>query len=346
MAQSMDGERLLTSLLEAVSRSFYLTLRVLPGGVREPVALAYLLARAADTIADTRLLAPDQRLAHLLALRAALHGQGGNVEAIGRELGARQGDEAERRLLESLPQAFALLSALPARDGARVCQVVTTLTGGMEWDLLHFPPEDSGRIAAVADAVALDGYCYAVAGCVGEFWTAICADHEAALRAWDVEQQAQRGVRFGKALQLTNILRDVPRDLRIGRCYLPQDELQSLGLAPQDLLDAACSPAARPLLVKWIRVALGHYRAAADYTLAIPRHCVRLRLAALWPILIGLATLAALARSPAWLDEKTTIRIPRAAVYRLIAASLPQVCSDVLLRRWLANLLRRVEDVL
>ena len=41
-----------------------------------------------------------------------------------------------------------------------------------------------------------------------------------------------RGVRFGKALQMTNVLRDVPADLASGRCYLPAAELAALGLAP------------------------------------------------------------------------------------------------------------------
>ena len=50
---------LLGSLLKSVSRSFYLTLRVLPTGMRDPVGLAYLLARAADTIADTSLIPPE-----------------------------------------------------------------------------------------------------------------------------------------------------------------------------------------------------------------------------------------------------------------------------------------------
>ena len=43
------------------------------------------------------------------------------------------------------------------------------------------------------------------------------------------------GVRFGKALQLTNVLRDVPKDLRIGRCYLPLDELTAAGVKPEDV---------------------------------------------------------------------------------------------------------------
>ncbi|SVB50912.1 uncharacterized protein METZ01_LOCUS203766, partial [marine metagenome] len=48
-------DRLLKDVLEGVSRSFYLTIRVLPKNLREPIGLAYLLARTADTIADRRL---------------------------------------------------------------------------------------------------------------------------------------------------------------------------------------------------------------------------------------------------------------------------------------------------
>ncbi|MEE9249206.1 MAG: squalene/phytoene synthase family protein, partial [Dehalococcoidia bacterium] len=61
-----DRDRLLKDILKSVSRAFYLTLRILPGGLRESVGLAYLLARAADTIADTRALEPEERLARLL----------------------------------------------------------------------------------------------------------------------------------------------------------------------------------------------------------------------------------------------------------------------------------------
>ena len=66
------SERLLTDTLRGVSRAFYLTLRVLPQDLRAPIGLAYLLARAADTISDTTLLPPSARLFHLRALRALL----------------------------------------------------------------------------------------------------------------------------------------------------------------------------------------------------------------------------------------------------------------------------------
>src|SRR5712692_5304900 len=60
---------LLTLLLKEVSRSFYLTLRVLPGAIRPQISLAYLLARATDTIADTEIVPIAQRLAALQFLR-------------------------------------------------------------------------------------------------------------------------------------------------------------------------------------------------------------------------------------------------------------------------------------
>jgi len=62
-----QSNALLTGLLKEVSRSFYLTLRVLPVSIRPQIGLAYLLARTTDTIADTQLLPVAQRLEALQA---------------------------------------------------------------------------------------------------------------------------------------------------------------------------------------------------------------------------------------------------------------------------------------
>src|SRR5256886_16708799 len=51
--RSLERKELRGRVLRSVSRSFYLSLRILPAGLREPLSLAYLLARATDTIADT-----------------------------------------------------------------------------------------------------------------------------------------------------------------------------------------------------------------------------------------------------------------------------------------------------
>ncbi|NML32457.1 phytoene/squalene synthase family protein [Paraburkholderia antibiotica] len=340
---------LLGPLLKGVSRSFYLTLRVLPVGMRDPIGLAYLLARAADTIADTSLIPPEQRLALLLALRDRINGVSGAAgdsaafQRIAAEVAGQQVQSDEKVLLESLGPALDVLAQLDESDRKAVREIVTTLTEGMEFDLRTFPDERSGQLAALREYDELDRYTYLVAGCVGEFWTTMTYAHMLGTLKAQPDTMAQRGVRFGKALQMTNVLRDCGKDLRIGRCYLPQSMLDQHGLSAQDLLQPANSMRARPLLVKLLRHTLDHFRAALDYTLAIPAGAVRLRLACLWPILIGLETLLLLADNDAWLDPAKVSKVTRNTVYRIIASSLLLVPSNALVRNAIEKRLRLIE---
>ncbi|OLL28192.1 farnesyl-diphosphate farnesyltransferase [Burkholderia sp. SRS-W-2-2016] len=337
---------LLGPLLKGVSRSFYLTLRVLPVGMRDPIGLAYLLARAADTIADTSLIAPSQRLAYLLALRDRVNGVAGDgalFQRIAAEVAGQQEQSDEKVLLESLEPALDVLAQLDESDRHAVRGIVTTLTEGMEFDLRTFPDERSGQIAALREYGELDRYTYLVAGCVGEFWTTMTYAHMPGTLKEAPATMTERGVRFGKALQMTNVLRDCGKDLRIGRCYLPQSMLDRYGLSAQDLLQPANSTRARPLLAELLRTTLEHFRAALDYTLAIPVSAVRLRLACLWPILIGLDTLVLLADNDAWLDPARVSKVSRNSVYRIIAGSLLLVPSNALVRNAIEKRIKQVE---
>ncbi|RFU48539.1 phytoene/squalene synthase family protein [Paraburkholderia sp. DHOC27] len=337
---------LLGPLLKGVSRSFYLTLRILPAGMRDPVGLAYLLARAADTIADTSLIPPAQRLDLLLALRAQVNGapdESAFLQRMAGEVAAQQTHSDEKVLLESLGPALAVLAQLDDADRKAVREIVTTLTQGMEFDLRTFPDEQSGQIVALRELAELDRYTYLVAGCVGEFWTSMTFAHVPGALKDTPDAMFARGIRFGKALQMTNVLRDCGKDLRIGRCYLPDVMLTHHGLTPQDLLAPSNSLRAQPLLFELVRMTLDHFRAAVDYTLAIPAFSVRLRLACLWPVLIGLETLLLLVQNEHWLDPVQVSKIQRNKVYQVIGGSLPLVASDALLRRWTGGLIARIE---
>ena len=105
----------LNNLLKATSRSFYLTLRVLPARVRPQIGLAYLLARTTDTIADTELVPPAQRIHALQILRERILGlraQPGNFT----DLAQHQGPPAEKLLLEKVEEILALLKTLSPAD--------------------------------------------------------------------------------------------------------------------------------------------------------------------------------------------------------------------------------------
>jgi farnesyl-diphosphate farnesyltransferase len=337
---------LLGPLLKGVSRSFYLTLRVLPVGMRDPIGLAYLLARAADTIADTSLISPEQRLALLLSLRARVNGaadDGALFQRMAAEVAGQQIQSDEKVLLESLGPALDVLSQLSESDRKAVREIVSTLTEGMEFDLRTFPDERSGQIAALRGYEDLDRYTYLVAGCVGEFWTTMTYAHMPGTLKERPGTMARRGVRFGKALQMTNVLRDCGKDLRIGRCYLPQTMLDRSGLSAQDLLLPANSVRARPLMAELLRNTLDHFREALEYTLAIPAFSVRLRLACLWPILIGLETLLLLVDNDAWLDPQKVSKVRRNRVYQIIASSLLLVPSNGLVRNSIEQRIRQIE---
>ncbi len=339
-----EGGDLLRTLLPRVSRSFSLTLGVLPRSLRRPIGLAYLLARAADTIADTRLISREARQGHLDGFRAILrHGEKDGLEKIRAALAAAQASPAERELLARLPEAFALLDRLDRDDQARVRDLLLTLTQGMLFDLGTFPGEDERRLVAIENRQALGRYTYFVAGCVGEFWTEMAMSHRPALSRWDHKAMRREGVRFGQGLQLTNILRDLSRDLRIGRCYLPADELSALGLLAEDLLDPSALVKVRPLLFDLLREALSHYETGWAYTLAHPRREWRLRLACAWPLLIGLQTLAQVAEAENVLDPHVSLKISRREVYRTLVRSTILVASDRGLTALYQRLLHRVE---
>ncbi|MBN3807949.1 squalene/phytoene synthase family protein [Paraburkholderia sp. Ac-20347] len=352
--QNSNRAYLLGPLLKGVSRSFYLTLRVLPVGMRDPVGEAYLLARAADTIADTSLIPPAQRLALLLAFRERVNGNAGGVagdqsgdalKRIASEVAGQQTQSDEKLLLESLDGALDVLDQLDEDDRAAAREIVTTLTEGMEFDLRTFPDERSGQVAALGTWDELDRYTYLVAGCVGEFWTKMTYMHmpgalDPALR----DTMYRRGVRFGKALQMVNVLRDCGKDLRIGRCYLPATMLAQAALSPADLMQPGTSARARPLMFSLVRIALDHFRAAIDYTFALPRLSLRLRLACLWPILIGLETLERLVDNEDWLDPARPSKLTRNDVYRILACSTLAAPSNALLDAWFKRLLKRIES--
>jgi farnesyl-diphosphate farnesyltransferase len=334
---------LFKEILKRVSRTFYLSLNVLPKDLRRPVGLAYLFARAADTIADTRLISRQKRLEYLEVFRAEVRGNGsGRLAELKEVLTGPQKIPEERELLARLEECFAIYRALDTTDQQRIRDLIITITQGMRMDLTTFPGEEEGRLIALKTRDELDTYTYYVAGCVGEFWTEMHVAHRPSLHGWDIGEMKRRGVRFGKGLQMTNILRDLSRDLRIGRCYVPQEDLETLGLTPADLLDPHAIPRLTPLLRDLLEVTLTHYREGWDYTLAIPRRETRMRLACAWPLLIGLKTLALVAQSQNLLDPAVVVKISRSEVYQILFRSLTLIGSDRALTGYYEALHQRI----
>lgn len=312
---------LLRDLLKRVSRLFYTTLVVVPANVRDQVGLAYLFARAADTIADTELIDRPRRLGFLNRLREQFVRESidwTEVRAIQEVVGPLQQDSAERILLERLDECFRLFLDFSSDDRQRIQRLMTTLTQGMDMDLSVFPGASVADLTALKTPDDLDRYTYHVAGCVGEFWTDLMCAHRKALANWNIQQMSDVGVRFGKGLQLTNIVKDIAHDLQKGRCYIPEMMLDEARLKPHDLLDQNNLPRFRPVLRKLIRVAVEHLDQGWLYTMAIPRYETRLRLACMWPILSAGESLKLVMNSPDLLNPAVKVKISRSKVYQIV----------------------------
>lgn len=322
---SVPGPDLLRGLLSAVSRSFYRTLQVLPGPVRQPIGVAYLLARTTDTIADTSLVPVEERLVALETLCRRLDGS--RVERIDFRAFCEdvtptdQATAAERQLLLRVEEAIAVLRTLSPEDRSAVQDVLKTIASGQILDLQRFGHATEERIVALANANELHDYTYRVAGCVGGFWTRLCQRKLFPAAPVDTAALLADGLRFGRGLQLVNILRDIPRDLRQGRCYLPADELAGVGLQPADLLSVENMNRLRPVYGRWLDLADAHLAAGWRYTNRLPFTQWRLRLGCAWPVLIGQSTLRRL-RSANVLDATQRVKITRREVRQILVRTV------------------------
>lgn len=288
--------------------------------MRAPVTVAYLLARAADTVADTPHMAASERrqlLTELMAHIASGEPPAPLQLAHWQAIADRQPHADERRLLLALPECLQWLRALPADDQTHVRWVLGHITHGQMLDLTRFTHD----LQALDSEAQLDDYTWLVAGCVGEFWTALCERHWPGHASEAPDVMRTRGRHYGMGLQRLNILRDTGADLAMGRCYWPGSLLTPLGLSPQALQAAARSGDASTLnrLTPLWQAQLRHTRAqlaeGLRYSQALKSR--RLRLATALPALLGVQTLKLLGQTgPMALSQ--SVKIPRRTVQALL----------------------------
>lgn len=312
----------MNAILKSVSRSFYLTIRLLPRSLRAPVSLAYLLARASDTIADTAEIPATIRLTTLLAFARVVAGEV-NFETVAdslRDFAMRQRDPQERRLMENLRGCIDWLATLDPADRDDVRAVLQTIVRGQELDVRRFGA--AGSITPLRSADELEEYTYLVAGCVGDFWTRLGFRHLPRFANRSPDEMSALGVEYGKGLQLINVLRDTGADLQAGRSYLPAEELAMASFGE--------------VFIRWLERAekkIGH---GIEYCASLTNW--RVRFATALPALIGARTIALL-RDAGEEAPARKIKVSRRDVRRILAAAAVAMASPIALQALFQRLL-------
>ena len=331
-------EREIDILLKDTSRSFYLTLNVLPKKIRNQIGLTYLLARISDTIADSR-VGDHKNLIDLISIYSdRIQGLIKEMPDL-KDLSALQENLAEKELLKNINIPINYLeksNSLNDSDRMKIRKCLGIIIEGQKLDLERFGIPTKENIVALKSEKELDEYTYSVAGSVGEFWTHMSVDHQFDTNEELRNELFERGIKFGKALQLINILRDIPEDILMGRCYIPEDELLRYNLIPDDLLDSKNMNEFRSLYDSYISKAYDYLKEAIVYVGLLPNNEYRLRLSCLLPILIGQRTLMMLTENNV-LDAGNRIKVSRKDIKKIfrraLFASLSRNKSLKLLRK-------------
>jgi farnesyl-diphosphate farnesyltransferase len=322
-----DARRFSEAILPAVSRTFALGIRVLPGDLGHAVLSAYLVCRVADTIEDAPSMSPEEKAPLFDAVLAAF-----DDPAAAAVLGdtAITGEAAHLELVRHADLVFEHFHALPPRTRDVVRQWVTEMVVGMRKFVAQYP--DGIRIRTVEE---FREYCYYVAGTVGYLLTDLWHEHAPSVGAERYARLRERCRAFAEALQTVNILKDVAHDARVENAiYVPEELLRAHGSTHAALLDPAREPSNRAALDRLIALAAADLDEARDYLLLLPRRASAIRLFCLLPVLYAQATLRELTRTSAMLRPGGVVKISRREVRALLVAAVLLVRSNAAVR-WL-----------
>ena len=255
----------------AAGSSFYTAMKILPPAQREAMFEIYSFCRRVDDIADSD--GPRaERLMELAAWRADV-----NALYAGQNGG-------------HVPPRFAGL-AKPVHDFDLAREDFLALIDGMEMDAFD---DIRGPSAAI-----LDLYCDRVASAVGRL----------SVRVFGIERDAGIALahHLGRALQLTNILRDLDEDAAVGRLYVPREALMRAGINSNDPKTALRSPTLGQACAELVARAREHFAQANQIMAALPRRSVRA------PRIMGLVYGSMLDRLEArgWSAPRRPIRVSR-----------------------------------
>ena len=213
-------------LLKKLARTFALSLRILPTSIRPALSLAYMLARASDSIADAATAPTFQRLALLRALPDSFPEKSPDLGLTG----------DERGLVARLPDLLKALEAMP--DAAEIKSAWRVILRGQIFDLERFEPSAEGEPSKPLTPEELVEYSQLVAGSVGEFWTRLSFRHIPDYATKPLDEMLALAKTFGQGLQMVNILRDRRRDAEVGRIYIPDERFYPEMQHASELLEA------------------------------------------------------------------------------------------------------------
>lgn len=313
-------------ILQAVSRTYALTIPALPERLRPVVGNAYLLCRIADTIEDEPGLPLADKQVFWDRLLGVLAGAP-DAAAFARDLAAALSPATpgpERELAAGADRVLRVTAGLSAPERAAIERCVRVMSRGMA----EFQREPGA--VGLKDLGQLDRYCYFVAGVVGEMLVKIFCHHSAEIDSRREELTAL-AVSHAQGLQMANILKDLWDDWRNGACWLPRDVFRAAGFDLGSLSPGQTAPGFDEGLSRLVAITHGHLANALRFILVIPAHETGIRRHLLWAVGLAVLALRRIHRTPSFRQGRN-IRLSRFNVGAVVALTSVAARRDATLR--------------
>jgi len=314
------------TILPGVSRTFALTIPVLPDELSTVVTNAYLLCRIADTIEDDTGLNNDQKSEFHRKFVAVVDGTE-QAEPFARSLLPLLSTQVlpdEKDLIRHTATVIRVTHGFSSAEREALTRCVRIMCSGMP----EFQRNKSPN--GLRDLEEMGTYCYFVAGVVGEMLTELFCSYCPELNE-QRDKMMRLAVSFGQGLQMTNILKDIWDDRQSDTCWLPRSVFQNGQFELSRLDEQHDSVAFEQGLHELVGVAHAHLRNALDYTCLIPKRETGIRKFCLWAIGLALLTLRKIHRNPAF-RSGAEVKVSRRTVKATILSTNLTLMSNRALR--------------
>ncbi len=314
-------------LLQGVSRTFALTIPLLPGGLRSVVGNAYLLCRVIDTIEDDPALPLDYKKQLAQEFVQVVNGTAPAAPYAARlyPLIQTAATAMEAELVEGLPRVIAITHGLHPIPRKALERCIRIMAEGM----MDFQGINTSR--GLPNLAMLNRYCYVVAGVVGEMLTELFCHYSQATAA-NYQGMMQLARSFGQGLQMTNILKDIWEDQTRSACWLPQDIFERYGFDLGNLRTLVNGGNFEQGLTDLIGIAHAHLQNAFRYTLMISNRDTGMRKFCLLALGMAILTLRKINENRQF-THASQVKISRQSVASVMTASRLFAANDRMLRK-------------
>ena len=297
-----------THILPGVSRTFALTIPVLPKPLAEIVTNAYLLCRLADTIEDDVALSNQQKSEFHRRFVSVVEGSD-NAESFSSALAPLLSSSVlpdEYDLVTNAAKIVRITHGFSIKEQEALIRCITLMCSGMPGF------QHNKSLKGLRGLDELGAYCYVVAGVVGEMLTELFCVHCPELRG-KRDEMMRLAVSFGQGLQMTNILKDIWDDRQAGTCWLPRSVFVDSDFELEQLDKLYGTEVFKIGIKKLISVSHRHLRDGFDYTCNIPTRETGIRKFCFWALGLAVLTLRRIHGNPGFISSDQ-IKVSRRTV--------------------------------